>query len=157
MRREDWPSTFLIVGGILLLLAGGLSEVAAFGIASRSVVTLSFCLLLGIYTGAIGVLCMLAGGSMESKEPSAGRIHTAIIAAISAILLVSILYRNCPGSWGPVVYLLWPVLDRLVLPLDSGPNPAAGVWCLVIDAVILSVALYFALRVMTCALPKRHT
>jgi len=73
------------------------------------------------------------------------RIHAAIRAVIAGAAIANVLLRNRPESWDPFVYWALPMLHVFMRPLDSGPNPAAAVCCILINAAIFSVAIYFAI------------
>ncbi len=84
------------------------------------------------------------------------RTRIAICAVVAAIVIATLVDRNCPESWEPIVYWALPMLHLFMLPLDSGPNPFAAFCCLLINAAILSITMYFAIRAVVCAVTKHR-
>jgi hypothetical protein len=70
------------------------------------------------------------------------RIFIAIGCGVIQIVLAM---KFCPESWEPVVYWALPLFHKIWHPWESGPNPIACFWSLVLNAVIISVAVFWIL------------
>jgi hypothetical protein len=70
------------------------------------------------------------------------RIFIAICCGVIQIFLAM---KFCPESWEPVVYWALPLFHKIWHPLLSGPNPIACIWCLVLNAIIISIVVFVIL------------
>jgi hypothetical protein len=67
------------------------------------------------------------------------RILVAIAIAFATVFAIGIVFRTDIFDWAS------PAFEPLFRPLDSGPAPEAGVCSWAVNAVILSVPIYFVL------------
>ncbi|MGC9944742.1 MAG: hypothetical protein ABSE48_23210 [Verrucomicrobiota bacterium] len=67
------------------------------------------------------------------------------IAICCSVIQIILAMNFCPEDWEPVVYWASPIFHKIWHPLTSGPNPIAGFWCLVLNGIIISVAIFMAL------------
>jgi hypothetical protein len=67
------------------------------------------------------------------------------IAIGCGVIQMVLAMKFCPESWVPVVYWALPFFHKIWHPLLSGPSPIAGFWCLVLNGIIISAAVFVIL------------
>jgi hypothetical protein len=70
------------------------------------------------------------------------RIFVAICCGVVPMMLA---FKFCPESFEPVVYWSLPIFHRIWHPFASGPNPVACFAGLILNAVVISVAVFLIL------------
>jgi hypothetical protein len=81
-------------------------------------------------------------GEPERRLLERMRYFIAIGCGVAQIVLAM---KFCPESFEPVVYWALPVFHQIWHPWESGPNPAACFASLVLNAVIISAAVFWIL------------
>ncbi|HEV2693096.1 MAG TPA: hypothetical protein VG347_09405 [Verrucomicrobiae bacterium] len=70
------------------------------------------------------------------------RIFAAIFCGVIQIVLAM---KFCPESCEPIVYWALPFFHKIWHPLSSGPSPIACFSCLMLNATIISAAVFMVL------------
>jgi hypothetical protein len=65
-----------------------------------------------------------------------------ILAIGCGVIQMVLAIRYCPESWEPVVYWSLPLFHGIWHPFASGPNPAACFAALVLNAIVVSTAVF---------------
>ena len=67
------------------------------------------------------------------------------IAICCGVIQIFLAMKFCPESWEPAVYWALPFFHKIWHPWESGPNPIAWSWCLILNAIIIATVVYLVL------------
>ena len=69
------------------------------------------------------------------------------VSVLVGILAMVVAVRVCPEDWEPVLYWALPGFHLVFPPLLSGPSPTACLYCLLLNAVVISSVVFGVLYV----------